>query len=297
MGAARRLGHDLVHDPEALEVGGRDLHGDGRFLGARGVAPQDGGAALGRDDRVDGVLQHVDPVPHRHGQRAAAAPFAGDVDHDGHAQRGHAPKVEGDGLGLAPLLGVEPGISAGSVHEGHDGPRELGRQLHHAQGLAVPLRLGHPEVAVDLLLGVAALLVAQDCDRPVLVEGEPTDERGVVAVAAVAVDLGELGEEGLDEVQGIGPIGVAGHQRLLPGGEPRVDAAPLAVQLQAELGGLRGAGGVGLVHELVDTLLQVDERGLEVGLSRHRRSCAPAPASPGPAGPPPRRGRRRRDAP
>src|SRR6185436_21175030 len=94
-------------------------------------------------------------------ERAARAALADHGDDDRHAQARHFEQVSADGLGLAALLGVDAGISAGGVDEGEYRQAELFGELHHAQRLAVALGLGHAEIARDLFLGVAALLVAE----------------------------------------------------------------------------------------------------------------------------------------
>src|SRR5258706_7895393 len=71
--AARRLGNDLVDDAEVLHVAGGDLHGFRRVLLARRVLPENGGAALRGDDRIDRLLHHQDPVPDREAERPSPA--------------------------------------------------------------------------------------------------------------------------------------------------------------------------------------------------------------------------------
>ena len=93
-----------------------------------------------------------------------------------------------------------PGIRRRRVDEDDDRPAELLGQPHRAQRLAVALRPRVAEVAVDLLLGVAALDVADEQHRLALVVGEAGHDRVVVGEAAVAVDLDEAGEQPLDEV-------------------------------------------------------------------------------------------------
>ena len=83
----------------------------------------------------------------------------------GHIEQRHLAQVERDGLGDAALLGLDAGIGRRRVDEHDHGPPELLGHLHHAQRLAIPLGLGVPEVSIDLLLGVAALLVADDGHR------------------------------------------------------------------------------------------------------------------------------------
>ena len=78
----RRLGHDAVDDAEGEEI----LRGQPQRLGGLlhlvGVLPEDRGAALGRDHRIDRVLQHRDAVGRGEGHRAAGAALA-----DDHARR------------------------------------------------------------------------------------------------------------------------------------------------------------------------------------------------------------------
>ena len=69
-------------------------------------------------------------------------------------------RLHGDGLGHAALLGADARIRARRVDERHDGQVELLGQLHRPQGLAVAFRVGAAEVAGDLFLGVAALVLA-----------------------------------------------------------------------------------------------------------------------------------------
>ena len=85
-----------------------------------------------------------------------------------------------------------PGIRRRRVDEHDDRPVELLGEPHRAQRLAVPLRPRVAEVAEDLLLGVAALDVADEQHRLALVVGEAGHDRVVVGEAAVAVDLGEV---------------------------------------------------------------------------------------------------------
>src|SRR6516164_8053855 len=62
VGAAQRLDHDLVDDAQLQQILRRQLQRLGRVLGHLGAAPQDGRAALRRDHRIDGMLQHQDAI-------------------------------------------------------------------------------------------------------------------------------------------------------------------------------------------------------------------------------------------
>ena len=72
------------------------------------------------------------------------------------------------------------------------GPAELLGQPHRPQRLAVAFGPRVAEVPEDLLLGVAALDVADEQHRLALVVGEAGHDRVVVGEAAVAVDLDEV---------------------------------------------------------------------------------------------------------
>ena len=84
---------------------------------------------------------------------------------DRRRQHRHLEDVAGERLGLSALLGAEPGIGARRVDQRDDRRVEARGQLHQAQRLAVALGVRHAEVALEVLLGVAALLVADHHDR------------------------------------------------------------------------------------------------------------------------------------
>ena len=94
-----------------------------------------------------------------------------------------------------------PGYAAGVSTKTITGRLNFSASLQDAERLSVSLGPRVPEVPVDLLLGVAALLVADDGDGLVVEEREAGDDRRVVAEPAIAVDLGELREQPLDVVQ------------------------------------------------------------------------------------------------
>ena len=119
-----------------------------------------------------------------------------------------------------------PGKRRRRVDEHHDRPAELLRELHHAQRLAIAFRPRVAEVAEDLLLGVAALLVADDADRLAFVVGEAADDRVIVGEAAVAVQLVEAGEQRVDVVERVGPRRMPRDQHPLPRRQVRVELGP-----------------------------------------------------------------------
>src|SRR5260370_1338858 len=118
VGPADGLGPDRVDDAEPQEVGRGDLHGLRGLGRLRGVAPEDRGAALGRDDRVDRVLEHQHAVAHADREGPAAPPLAR---HDGDERRAeprHLVAGPPHRLGLAPLPRAAPRVRARPVGDG-----------------------------------------------------------------------------------------------------------------------------------------------------------------------------------
>ncbi len=182
-----------------------------------GVLPHDGGAAFGRDDGVDGVLEHEDAVGDCERERAAGAAFAGDGGDGGDAEAGHFEEVAGDGFGLAALFGTEAGVGSGAVDEGEDGAVELLGDLHGAEGLAVAFGVGRAELAGDALFDGAAFEIGDDHDGLAVEAGHAGSHCGVVGELTITVNLAEVGEESLDVVHGIGTLGMPGQFGFDPG--------------------------------------------------------------------------------
>jgi len=88
--------------------------------------------------------------------------------------------------------------------------------LVHPDRLAVALGVRHPEVALDVLLGRRALLLAHDDDRPAVELGDAANDRGVVAEAAIAVQLLETIEYARDHVEGVWTLDVARRLHGIP---------------------------------------------------------------------------------
>ena len=74
---AQGLLDHLVHQPELQEPVGREVERLGRHFLLILALPQDGRAALRRDDRVGAVLKHQQPVAHPDGKRPARAALPG----------------------------------------------------------------------------------------------------------------------------------------------------------------------------------------------------------------------------
>ena len=162
---------------------------------------------------------------------------------------------------------LDAALGAGRVDEGEDRDRELLREPHQAQRLAVALGPRHAEVAEDLVVGVAPLLVA-DHHHALAVEAcEAADDRGVVGERAVAVHLLEIRADGLHVVERIGALRMAGDLGDLPGVELAVDLlGELAALLRQALDLLRDVDRGVVLHEaqLLDLLLELGDGLLEI---------------------------------
>jgi len=58
MRSAQRLGHDAIDNPQPQEILSGQPQRLCRLLGVLAIPPQDRGAALGRDHRINRVLKH-----------------------------------------------------------------------------------------------------------------------------------------------------------------------------------------------------------------------------------------------
>ena len=73
------------------------------------------------------------------------------------------------------------------------------------------------------LLGIAAFLVTDHHARGAIETRHSTDDRQIVCVHTIAVQLMEIGEELAHVIERIRALRVARHQRRLPGRELAVD--------------------------------------------------------------------------
>src|SRR3954463_12501939 len=275
MCAAEGLRHDLVDQAERLQPARRDAERFGRLGRHVGAAPQDRGAAFRRDHRIGGVLHHEQLVADRDGERAAGTALANNGGDDRRPQSRHLEEVATDRLGLASLLGIDAGIRARGVDEREDRQREFLGELHQPQGLAIALGLGHAEVAGDLLLRVAAFLMADHHARLAVEAGEAADYGGVVGESSVAVQLFPVREERLHIVERVRALRMARNLRHLPGRQLAVDV--LGERLAALREPLDLLGDVDrrvvlYIAQFLDTLLELRDRLLELEEGRlHNR--------------------------
>ena len=198
-------------------------------------------------------------------ERAAAAALAGDHHEDRRVQDRHLAQVQRDRLGDATLFGLHARVGGRRVHQADHRPAELLGHLHGAQRLPVALGTRVAEVARDLLLGVAALLVTDDQHRLIVVLGKAGDDGLIVAEAPIAVDLGEPGPQPRHVVEQVRPLRVARHEHALPRRQPGEQVLPDLPGPRLQPGNLAGPfGRRRLAAELVDLLQECSDGLLEL---------------------------------
>jgi pilus assembly protein Flp/PilA len=160
------------------------LHRLGGVGGLVGGAPQDRGAAFGRDHRIDRMLEHQHPVGggdrdraaraalRRRSRRSSARPARGIARSSGRSPR----------PGRAPRPGPRerrPACRPGSPPAGRSG-----RPAHQPDRLAIAFGLGHAEIVLEAAGGVVALLMADqhhlaavDPARPPMIAGSSAKAR------------------------------------------------------------------------------------------------------------------------
>ena len=216
MRAARRLSNYLIAETHLQIVFGGNAQGLCGYVLLVGVAPHDRGATLGRDDGVDAVFQHQHAIGNGNGQCAAAAAFARYRGDERNLQSRHLAQIVGNGFGLAAFFRAKSRIRSHDIDQGDDRMLPFLGEPHRAQCLAIAFRIGLAKIAIDALLGVAALLRTEDQHLPSAKGRHAANHGGIVAKTAVAMDLAEIGKDALDVVQRIRTHGVARQLGALP---------------------------------------------------------------------------------
>ena len=151
--------------------------------------------------------------------------------------------------------------------------------------LAIAFGMGEPEVAANLFLGVAALVMADEHHLVPAHAGQAADDGGVVAEVAVAVQFAELAADHLDVILEERPLGMPGNLHGFPGAEVVVGLAEQRGVIRAKLAKL-----FGIIHlllglqslQLLDLLLELGERPLEIQDVPQWLAIAQAPRPRGP---------------
>ena len=245
--ATERFGHNFIHELEFEQVLGGDFEGGGGLGGIRAVLPQNRRATFRADDGIIGVFQNQHAVGHADAERAAGTAFADDGGDDGHFEQRHFPEIHGDGLGDVAFLRANARIRARRVNERDDGQAEFVCQPHQAERLAIAFGMGAAEIAQDVLLGVTALLRADDHDAVLAESGKAAHHGAVLGKQAVAVQFLKIGERLSQVIQRVGTLGMAGQLHALPGVEVRENLP---------------AGFLQLLFDELDFLLEADAQGV-----------------------------------
>jgi hypothetical protein len=109
------------------------------------------------------------------------------------------------------LLGEHARVRARGVDERDQRQAMPLGELHHPDRLLIALWVRHPELAVEPLLDVAALLVADDHDGAAVELADPGDESPVVGARAVAVELDPVVDHPRDVVERVRTVLMAGE--------------------------------------------------------------------------------------
>jgi hypothetical protein len=115
----------------------------------------------------------------------------------------------------APMPGNAPGVSMRVM----TGRPNFSASLHQAHRLAISFGVGAAEVAFEVFLGIAALLVADDHHPLAADAGESAGHGSIIADVAVAMELAEIGESERDVIEHERAVRVTGDLHALPWGE------------------------------------------------------------------------------
>ena len=272
MRAAGRLRYDPIDHTQLLQILSSDPHrlgGVGRFL--RG-APEDGGAAFGRDHRIDAVLKHQHAVRRGDADRAPGHALAGDRGDQRHTDREALLRRAGDRLGLAPFLRLHTRKGAGRVRQGDHRQAEPIGQIHQADGLAIAFGPRHAEIVLEAARRVIAFLLADDHDAAPAQFAKAADHGGIVGEIAIAGERHEILDQPVDIIPEMRALRMAGHLGLLPGRQLRIAIAQHALGAILQAADLRldiGLGGGRRVTQLGDPGFEFGDRFFKIEKGGH----------------------------
>ena len=218
------------------------------------------------------MFQHEQRVGRGQRHGAAGAALADDDADQRHAKPQARFDAAGDGGGLAARFRVDARIGPGRVHQGDHRQGEMVGQRHQALRLAVALGPRHAEVVGDARLRVRPLFGADDDHRTAAEPSQAADDRPVLGERPVAGEEREVLEQGVDVIEGMGPVGVAGHLGLLPRRELGIGLLEQLVDLGLQLAHFLGdvdLAGTAQVAQSLDLALQFGDGLLEVQEAVH----------------------------
>src|SRR5205807_8890952 len=117
----------------------------------------------------------------------------GDDRNNRNFQSRHFAEIARNCFGLAALFGPQSWICAWRIYKRHDRTAKFLSDFHRPKGFAITFWIRHAKIAVNLLLGVAGLLMAHD-HLFVAVEARYYAEYfGVICVAVISVTYASIG--------------------------------------------------------------------------------------------------------
>ena len=231
------------------------------------IPPQDRGAALGRNHRIDRVLQHQHGIAGGKRDRTSRPAFADDRGDERHLDIEACLDGARDRPGLTARLGVDPGKGAVGIDKGQDRQGEALGKAHQPSRLAITFGLGHAEIVTQPPLGVGAFLGAKDQNAAPAEAADPADNRCILGKSAISGERHELGDQAAEIVEAMRPFRMPRYLDLLPRCQPRISLAqqPVGGVLEAaDLVGNVDLAGRGKVAEFLDLALELGDRPFEI---------------------------------
>src|SRR5262249_38504231 len=102
-----------------------------------------------------------------------------------------------------------------------DWPRKFFGELHQAYSLAITLRLGHPEISIELLFCIAGLLCSHHNTRLAVKACKTSSHCRIILETAIAVQFREIVKKKAYEIEEMGALRVTRELYSLPRSEPR----------------------------------------------------------------------------
>src|SRR5262249_47985532 len=131
-----------------------------------------------------------------------------DRDNYGNFQRGHLAKIVGNRLSLAAFLGVDARIGSRRVDKSDQRAAKFLSHLHQAKSFTITFRFRHSEVPVAAFVDVAAFLLTYDRDFHSLDLCKPANDRRIVRISAITVNLNKIGKKRRKKIKRIRTLGV-----------------------------------------------------------------------------------------
>src|SRR6185437_17028333 len=96
------------------------------------------------------------------------------------------------------------------IDEGNYRHGKFFRQTHQAQCLAIAFGPRHAKITMNIFLGIASLLVADNHDRLTHKSCQAANDGMIIGKIPVAMKLFEVGEEMLDIIERVGALRMPG---------------------------------------------------------------------------------------